>query len=98
MRELPDHVHSLVFPLYAQTPPYIGLIGSTCNVDENGCLGDPCNTSADCQDLTPSVQKAEGLTYQCSACPQGYTLSSSLKCIGKLIVNQFLISLVINFL
>ncbi|XP_061168354.1 fibrillin-2-like [Saccostrea echinata] len=58
-----------------------GWTGPTCNMDENGCLGNPCNTSSDCQDLTPSVQRSRGLTYQCSACPVGYTLSSSLKCI-----------------
>lgn len=58
----------------------LGWTGPRCSVDEDGCVGSPCNTTAACQDLTPSVQQSRGLTYQCSSCSVGYTLSSSLKC------------------
>lgn len=61
----------------------IRVVGPRCSVDEDGCVGSPCNTTAACQDLTPSVQQSRGLTYQCSSCSVGYTLSSSLKCTGN---------------
>lgn len=64
----------------------IRVVGPRCSVDEDGCVGSPCNTTAACQDLTPSVQQSRGLTYQCSSCSVGYTLSSSLKCTGNFCV------------
>ena len=58
-------------------------LGANCNVDQDGCANGPCNSTSQCRDLTPSVQQAQGLSYQCSSCRLGYALSSSLTCIGK---------------
>nr|XP_022318516.1 uncharacterized protein LOC111121500 [Crassostrea virginica] len=58
-----------------------GWTGANCNVDQDGCANGPCNSTSQCRDLTPSVQQAQGLSYQCSSCRLGYALSSSLTCI-----------------
>ncbi|KAH3861667.1 hypothetical protein DPMN_024601, partial [Dreissena polymorpha] len=57
----------------------IGWGGPACNVDINGCEGNPCPIGSKCIDITPQQQQSVQTGYRCS-CQQGY-INEGSKCL-----------------
>ncbi|XP_046546605.1 mucin-like protein [Haliotis rubra] len=63
-------------PLNCECPS--GWLGSTCDIDFNGCQPNPCPTGTNCTDLSPAEQQRLGRPNNCT-CREGFSLSDG-KC------------------
>ncbi|KAI0209335.1 hypothetical protein LSAT2_005978 [Lamellibrachia satsuma] len=50
----------------------VGWTGESCDEDFDGCGDGPCTAGTNCTDLTPEEEAAQGSTFNCSQCPEGY--------------------------
>jgi len=58
------------------------LTGDTCADDFDGCADNPCTAGTNCTDLTPTEQVAQGKTFVCTGCPDGFEKDAGI-CVGR---------------
>ncbi|CAH1802267.1 unnamed protein product, partial [Owenia fusiformis] len=51
---------------------FVGWEGDDCEIDLDGCEGDPCGNDSICYDMTPEEQQINGTLFNCSSCPDGH--------------------------
>ncbi|XP_025078086.1 uncharacterized protein LOC112554507 isoform X2 [Pomacea canaliculata] len=54
--------------------------GEDCQLDKDGCAGNPCHPKQNCSDIPAETQGNNSVGYTCSACPQGFVNDRPASC------------------
>ncbi|PVD36007.1 hypothetical protein C0Q70_02977 [Pomacea canaliculata] len=54
--------------------------GEDCQLDKDGCAGNPCHPKQNCSDIPAETQGNNSVGYTCSACPQGFVNDTPASC------------------
>lgn len=68
-----------------QFKTYVLISGPDCEKEYDGCLANPCSLNRTCIKLSPKEQKLLGRSFNCSACPDGYSVHGITECLGRVL-------------